>query len=98
MPVTSACRLFQAFQSTVRGALPRLLVRHPFGAGHARSANPDLNLKRLLMIGTAFPRKAILRRRLSAPLQEFLQCRLAVGIRDAFATLFQRQVEENPAQ
>ena len=90
--------LFQAFERGMRRSLFRFLFCAPLAAGHACAGDPDFDLELFLMIGTRLCRKTIFRRRLPAPLQKLLQCRLTVRVRDTFAPLFQRKLEEHPPQ
>ena len=56
-------------------------------AGHPLSADPNFDLKYLLVIGPAFGGKPIFRWRLPAPLQKFLQSGLSVSFKKRAATL-----------
>src|SRR5579863_8480511 len=70
--------LFQKFQRGLRRPLLGLFFGAAFSAGHPLSADPNFDLKYLLVIGPALAGKPVLGGRLASPLQEFLQRGLAV--------------------
>src|SRR5206468_12005225 len=88
----------EIFQGASRGLLLRLFFCAACASRQALPVNPHLDLESLLMIGPALSRQTMLRRRLSAPLEKFLQRRFVIRFRDAFAALLKRLLKQIPLQ
>src|SRR6202140_4430817 len=94
----SCLGLFQPLESGARRALLRFLLGAAFRGRQAFAIGPDFNSKRLLVIRPAFSGEPVLRGRLSAALQEFLQGGFLVAVPKALAAFYQCVFEQRGAQ
>src|SRR6202008_711220 len=92
------CRMFQTFKRGTSSALLRFLLRVSMPRSHASALYPHFHVKSLVVIGAALRRKTIFSRSLPAPLQEFLQCRFAIGFEKFAAPLLQREFKQGGSE
>src|SRR5271170_5567483 len=71
---------FQQFHRALRRPLLGFFFCAAFAASHAFTIDPPFHLEHFLMIRAAFAREPVFGSRLSVPLQEFLEGRLAVRV------------------